>query len=126
MSLPSPLTVVLPAKNEDASVGHVVMTLRRSLPAAEIIVVDDGSTDQTAASAETAGARVIRHRSSMGNGAAIKTGARGASGGILVFMDADGQHDPGDIPRLVAKLDEGYDLVVGARDRASQASIWRL
>jgi Glycosyltransferases involved in cell wall biogenesis len=68
------------------------------IPEAELILVDDGSTDATAAVAEEAGARVIRHPYGMGNGAAIKSGARAATGDILVFMDADGQHDPGGYP----------------------------
>ncbi|MCX7806958.1 MAG: glycosyltransferase family 2 protein, partial [Planctomycetota bacterium] len=75
--------------------------------------------------AEALGAHVIRHPYGIGNGAAIKSGARAAKGEILIFMDADGQHDPADIPRLLAKLDEGYDMVVGARGSASQANIGR-
>jgi glycosyltransferase involved in cell wall biosynthesis len=90
-----------------------------------VIVVDDGSTDGTAERALAAGARVVSHPYSKGNGAAIKTGARTATGEIIVFMDADGQHDPADIPRLLAKIDEGYDLVVGARGKGSQANAGR-
>ncbi|MDY0147640.1 MAG: glycosyltransferase family 2 protein, partial [Halothiobacillus sp.] len=82
-------------------------------------------TDDTAQVAEAAGARVITHSYSMGNGAAIKTGARQATGEVLVFMDADGQHDPADIPRLLARLDDGLDMVVGARQSGSQASVGR-
>jgi glycosyltransferase involved in cell wall biosynthesis len=89
------------------------------------LVINDGSTDNTAQVAAAAGAKVVTHPYSKGNGAAIKTGARAAKGAILVFMDADGQHDPADIPRLLAKLDEGYDMVVGARQKGSQASIGR-
>src|SRR5690554_2376676 len=95
------------------------------MPDAEIIVVDDGSTDDTAAVAAYLGARVLSSPYSMGNGAAIKRGARAASGEILVFMDADGQHDPACIDALLAKLDEGYDMVVGARDWAGQAGAHR-
>ncbi len=91
----------------------------------EIIVVDDGSTDNTAVSAKDAGATVISHSYSKGNGAAVKTGAREASGDILVFMDADGQHDCNDIPRLIDRLTEGVDMVVGARQKGSQASFGR-
>lgn len=91
----------------------------------EIIVVDDGSSDRTAEIAESEGAIVFRHPYNIGNGAAIKRGARLARGKVVLFMDADGQHDPADIPRLVARLDDGYDMVVGARDKASQANIWR-
>ena len=95
------------------------------LPQAQVILVDDGSTDATAQLAEQAGAQVVRRPYGMGNGAAVKTGARAASGEVLVFMDADGQHDPADIPRLLQRLDEGYDMVVGARDGGSQASVGR-
>jgi len=90
-----------------------------------VIVVNDGSTDNTLEVAEAAGARVVSHPYSKGNGAAIKTGARAATGEIIVFMDADGQHDPADIPRLLARLDEGHDMVVGARQKGSQASVGR-
>ena len=96
--------------------------LREVVPGAEIIVVNDGSTDSTEAISIKHDARVISHPYSKGNGAAIKTGARHATGDILVFMDGDSQHRPEDIPRLLAKLDEGYDMVVGARDGTGQAS----
>ena len=91
----------------------------------EVLVVNDGSTDDTAAVAQAAGARVLHHPYSKGNGAAIKTGARAASGEVIVFMDADGQHDPADIARLLQMLEQGYDMVVGARQKGSQASIGR-
>lgn len=121
----SSLSIIFPAKNEAAAVGTTVATTLTLFPQAEVIVVDDGSTDETARVAETAGAKVVSHPYSKGNGAAIKTGARAAVGAVLVFMDADGQHDPADIERLLAKLDEGYDMVVGARQKGSQASIGR-
>ena len=88
-------------------------------------MVNDGSTDQTKQVAESAGAKVVTHPYSKGNGAAIKTGARTATGDIIVFMDADGQHDPQDIPRLLEHIEQGYDLVVGARQKGSQASLGR-
>ncbi len=119
------LSVILPAKNESGAVAATVENIHQRFPEAEIIVVNDGSCDATADLAEAAGARVITHPYSMGNGAAIKTGARAARGEVLVFMDADGQHDPADIARLLAKLDEGYAMVVGARDQGSQASVGR-
>lgn len=123
-TMPS-LSIVLPAKNESGAIAQTVADIRARFHDAEILVVNDGSTDNTAELAKHAGAQVITHPYSMGNGAAIKSGARAASGEVLVFMDADGQHDPADIPRLLAKLEEGYDMVVGARDGGSQASLGR-
>lgn len=119
------ISVVIPARNEQSSVGRVVARVREVLPLAEVLVVDDGSTDATAEAAAAAGARVVTHPRGLGNGAAIKSGARAATGELLVFMDADGQHDPGDIPRLLAALNEGYDMVVGARSRDGQANAGR-
>ncbi len=119
------LSIVIPAKNEAKALPEFLPKLRALMPDAEIIVVDDGSTDETASVAEAAGVRVLKSPYSMGNGAAIKRGARAAGGDVLVFMDADGQHDPADIPRLLAKLDEGFDMVVGARDRTGQANVGR-
>ena len=119
------ISVVIPAKNESGAIKTVIELIRRQLPDAEVLVVDDGSTDETAVICEAAGARVISHRYSMGNGAAIKTGARSATGDIIVFMDADGQHDPNDIRRLIEKIDEGYDMAVGARRDNAHASTGR-
>src|SRR5690554_3296104 len=119
------LSIILPAKNEAAAVGATLESIRQYYPAAELIVVNDGSNDNTAQVAEAAGARIVHHPYSKGNGAAIKSGARAATGDVIVFMDADGQHDPADIPRLLAKLEEGYDMVVGARQAGSQASFGR-
>jgi glycosyltransferase involved in cell wall biosynthesis len=120
-----PTTIVLPAKNEAASLADLLPRLRAAQPTAEILVVDDGSNDNTAEVCSAAGVRRIHHPYSIGNGAAIKTGARTAGGDILVFMDADSQHDPADIERLLARLNEGYDMVVGARQSGSQASLGR-
>ena len=119
------VSVVIPAKNEAASIGNVVAAVAAVLPGAEIIVVDDGSADGTGEAAAAAGAQVLRHRVSRGNGAAVKSGARQATGSVLVFMDADGQHDPRDIPRLLALLDEGYDMAVGSRARQMHAGTAR-
>lgn len=122
------LSIVLPAKNESAAIGSTVAGIRQQYPdtaEVEVLVVNDGSTDDTAAVAAAAGARVVHHPYSKGNGAAIKTGARAAQGEVLVFMDADGQHDPADIPRLLDRLNQGHDMVVGARQKGSQASVGR-
>ena len=119
------ISIILPAKNEADGLRKTLPALRDAIPGAELIVVDDGSTDATAQVAAEHGATVLSAPYSMGNGAAIKRGARHASGEILVFMDADGQHDPACIPRLLERLDEGYDMVVGARDWAGQAGVHR-
>src|SRR5690554_2337091 len=117
------LSIIPPAKYESSAIGATVAGIIALLPDAEVIVVNDGSTDNTLEVAQAAGARVVSHPYSKGNGAAIKTGARAATGEIIVFMDADGQHDPADIPRLLARLQEGHDMVVGARQKGSQASV---
>jgi glycosyltransferase involved in cell wall biosynthesis len=117
-------SVVIPAMDEGASIGRVVAELREAARWHEILVVDDGSRDDTGQRAAEAGARVIRHPYNKGNGAAVKTGIRNATGRFVLIADADGQHRPADAARLVARLDE-YDLVVGARSSASQASVSR-
>jgi glycosyltransferase involved in cell wall biosynthesis len=100
-------------------------SLHKLLPSAEIIVVNDGSTDTTLAVCAEYQVRVISHPYPKGNGAAIKTGARAARGDVILFMDADGQHQPGDIPDLLQKFEDGYDMVVGARQSGSQAGMHR-
>lgn len=119
------VSVVLPAKNESGAIVKTISKILGLKLVDEIIVVNDGSTDNTAELAEKWGAKVINHPYSKGNGAAIKTGARNALGDIIVFMDADGQHDPNDIPKLLVEIEKGYDLVVGARQKGSQASVGR-
>ena len=117
-------SIVIPAYNEAGVIATVLQRLGEGLRdhRYELLVVDDGSTDETAAQAGAVGScvRVVRHPYNMGNGAAIKTGIRQARGEILVFMDADGQHSPEDIPRLLRE-NQHYDMVVGARGKESQA-----
>jgi glycosyltransferase involved in cell wall biosynthesis len=117
----SAVSIVIPAYNEDEAVAPVISALRGAAAWHEIIVIDDGSADATAARAEAAGARVIRHPYNKGNGAAVKSGIRGATGEYVLIMDGDGQHRPEDALRLVSRLGE-YDLVIGARSRATQAT----
>jgi len=119
------ISVILPAKNEAEGLRLTLPRLRAQLPDAEVIVVDDGSTDDTATVAAAHGARVVSSPYAMGNGAAIKRGTKAASGDVLVFMDADGQHDPAAIPRLLERLDAGYDMAVGARAASGQANVGR-
>ena len=119
-------SIILPAKNEAAALQDLLPELRERFPDFEIVLVNDGSSDNTAEICEKNNVVHVGLPYSMGNGAAIKAGARVASGDTLVFMDADGQHRPEDIPRLLDLLNDGYDLVVGARSRESQASFGRL
>ena len=124
MADPSAVSIVIPALNEEDAIGEVVGQLRAAAPWREIIVVDDGSADGTSARAAAAGACVIRHPYNKGNGAAVKTGIRHAHGEFVLIVDADGQHQPADAARLVARLGE-YDLVVGARAATTQATAAR-
>ncbi len=110
--------------NEAPAIGRVITDLRSAASWHEILVVDDGSTDRTGEEAGAAGARVLRHPYRKGNGAAVKTAIRQASGQFVLIMDADGQHQPADALRLVGKLVD-HDLVVGARSAGSQASLSR-
>ena len=122
------ITIIIPAYREEKVISSVVGGIRRVMDATsrdyEIIAVDDGSDDKTAAEAERAGARVISHPYNIGNGAAVKTGIRNAKGRILVTLDGDGQHSPEDIPRLLEKM-EVYDMAVGARTGDSETSFHR-
>jgi len=116
------LSIILPARNEAVGLSSLLPALLNVFPSAEIIVVNDGSTDETADVARQQGAKVLTHPYSLGNGAAVKSGARHATGSVLVFMDADGQHAVDDVSKLLMKLDEGYDMAVGAREWDTQAS----
>lgn len=126
MSESMKVSVVIPAKNEAGAIAGVVERIFSTLGhEVEVIVVDDGSTDDTADLAKGAGAIVHTHPYSMGNGAAVKAGFRKSSGDIVVFMDGDGQHNPEEIPLLLERLGEGFDMVVGARSADGQASVGR-
>jgi glycosyltransferase involved in cell wall biosynthesis len=122
----SSFSIVIPAKNEAGAIGAAVAGAREAYPDAEIIVVDDGSDDDTGAVAKEAGANVVRHPESLGNGAAVNAGARAATGDIIAFMDGDGQHSASEFAPLLQKLEEGYDMVIGARDSGSHANVGRL
>ncbi|HEX5387999.1 MAG TPA: glycosyltransferase family 2 protein [Gemmatimonadales bacterium] len=121
---PFSVSIVIPAFNEGATIGHVIAVAREQCPGAEVVVVDDASTDDTAEVAAGAGARVIRRPYNLGNGAGVKTGIRAAQGDVILIIDGDGQHDPADIPRLLAHIGP-YDMVVGERSRAGQQNAFR-
>ena len=124
-STPS-ISIVLPCLNEATNLVSLLPKLKQAQPHAEILVVDDGSTDDSAKICQQHDIRVVSHPHPLGNGAAIKAGAREAKGDIIVFMDSDGQHQPDDIQLLLNKLEEGYDMVVGARHSNTHASTKRL
>jgi glycosyltransferase involved in cell wall biosynthesis len=121
---PPRVSVVVPVFNEERTIGAIVEGIRRHDFVHEVIVVDDGSRDDTAATAERAGARVIRHPHNIGNGSSVKDGIRHATQDVVVLMDGDGQHDPEDIPKLLAHAG-AYDMVVGARTRTADLSAVR-
>ncbi|MCJ7540439.1 MAG: glycosyltransferase family 2 protein, partial [Desulfobacterales bacterium] len=118
------ISVIIPAYNEALTIGAIVIKIKELHPDFEIIVVNDGSVDDTAAIAKDAGAHVHNHPYNIGNGAAIKSGIRIAGGDILVFMDGDNQHNPEDIVKLLRYIPE-YDMVVGSRSNGDQASLGR-
>ncbi len=118
------VSIIIPAHDEAQAIGDLILKIRALYPGFEVIVINDGSTDDTAAIARNAGATVYSHPYNIGNGAAVKSGIRIASGNILVFMDGDGQHDPEDIAKLLEHFPE-FDMVVGARLKAAHASLGR-
>ena len=122
---PSPVSIVLPALNESQGLSQLLPALIEHYPDAEIIVVDSGSTDNTAQVAIKYGVKVVTQPYAYGNGAAVKAGIRAATRDIIVLMDADGQHKAEDVARLLQKIDEGYDMAVGARHASTQASFGR-
>jgi glycosyltransferase involved in cell wall biosynthesis len=116
------VTVVIPAFNEEEGIASVVQGVKAALAFREVLVVDDGSTDATAARAVAAGARVVRHPYNKGNGAAVKTGIREALGDVVLLMDADGQHDPAEARSLIEPIGL-HDLVIGARSARDQGLV---
>jgi glycosyltransferase involved in cell wall biosynthesis len=123
---PIELSIVLPALNEAQSLQVLLPQISQAFPQAEIIVVDDGSNDQTAAICEQAGCRIVANPYRMGNGAAIKRGARAAKGTYIAMMDADGQHTVDQLSRLWQRIRSAdYDMIVGARRPVDQASVFR-
>lgn len=118
------VSCIIPAFNEGNAIAEVIGRLKTTYPDFELLVVDDGSSDNTARAAEAAGARVIRHTYNIGNGAAVKTGIRNATGDVVVMLDADGQHPPEEISRLLEHIGP-YDMVVGARSTMAKVSKFR-
>ncbi len=119
------ISVIIPAKNEATGLDKVLPAVRNILGGAELIVVNDGSSDNTGKVAADYADKVINHPHPMGNGAAVKAGARAATGEVFIFMDADGQHSPEDIPGLIEKLNQDYSMVVGARHSSTHANLFR-
>jgi glycosyltransferase involved in cell wall biosynthesis len=118
------VSIIIPAYNEEKTLADIIARIQSLHPFAEIIVINDGSADNTAAAALASGAKLYNHPYNIGNGAAVKSGIRAATGDVLIFMDGDGQHDPADIQKLLDYFPE-YDMVVGARSNNGQASVGR-
>jgi glycosyltransferase involved in cell wall biosynthesis len=124
MSIQGRTSVLIPAYEEESAISALVEAVRALGSWKEILVVDDGSKDRTSERARAAGAAVIRHPYNKGNGAAVKTAVRAATGEFILLLDADGQHPPEEIEKLLRKLPE-FDLVVGARSFKDQAGFAR-
>ncbi|MEF3168417.1 MAG: glycosyltransferase family 2 protein [Deltaproteobacteria bacterium] len=118
------ISIVIPAYNEADNLPKLINTIKTQYPSCEIIVIDDGSTDDTAKVADSCNVKVYRHPYNIGNGAAIKNGLRFSSGEIVVFLDGDGQHDPNDIKKLLEYIPD-YDMVIGSRSLKDQATLFR-
>ena len=115
------VSVVIPAYNEAGVIGTVLSQIAQQPHVDEIIVVDDGSTDGTVDEIATLSqVRLVRHPYNIGNGAAVKSGIRAATGDIIILMDGDGQHPPSEIPNLLQHIGR-YDMVVGARSAGTQS-----
>jgi glycosyltransferase involved in cell wall biosynthesis len=119
------VTIIIPAHNEEEGIADAINGIKRLNVGYEIIVVDDGSTDNTYKLASETGVKIIRHPYNKGYGAALKTGIRNAEADVVLFMDADGQHKPSDIQKLLQYIREEYDMVVGARTKKSKISLLR-
>jgi glycosyltransferase involved in cell wall biosynthesis len=121
------LSIVIPVYNEEKAIGEVLDKLitQRQEKNWEILVVDDGSNDQTARIILNYPVRLIRHHGNRGYGAALKSGIRHSTSDFIVIMDGDGQHNPQDIRRLLREV-ENSDLVAGARQKKSHSPLWRM
>jgi glycosyltransferase involved in cell wall biosynthesis len=120
------LTIVLPAKNEAPALDKFLPELKNAFPNAKIIISNDGSTDDTIGICKKHDVNVISSVYSLGNGGAIKAGARAVKTDLIAFMDADGQHTPSDLKKLLERFKDGYDMVIGAREINSHAGKRRL
>lgn len=120
------VSIIIPAKNEEQALQNFLPELIHKFPTDEIIIINDGSTDNTSLVCKNLGVKVIEHPYNLGNGGAIKSGARAASNDVIVFMDGDGQHSIDDIEPMLKRINDGYDMVVGARETTSHAGKRRL
>ncbi len=118
------VTILLPAYNEEEAIASTVGRIKELYPEFEVLVIDDGSTDNTLQAAMNAGANIWPHPYNIGNGAAVKSGLRVARGEWVIMMDADGQHKPEDLAKLLEHKDK-FDMVVGARQTGSETSLHR-
>ncbi|HDM22248.1 MAG TPA: glycosyltransferase family 2 protein [Methanomicrobia archaeon] len=114
------VTAIIPAHNEEKRIGNVVKKTKEYVD--EVLVIDDASEDNTKKEAENYGARVLRFEKNRGYISAIKEGFRKAEGDVLITIDGDGEHDPSEIPKLLKEIEEGYDLVLGKRERIDRVS----